>query len=64
MINLGVGAGNMEMARFFLHIGLMKTGTTALQRTLAQNYDELMRDGVLYPKTARFDVKGGAKLVH
>ncbi|SHL35476.1 hypothetical protein SAMN05444398_102103 [Roseovarius pacificus] len=45
------------MARFFLHIGLMKTGTTALQRTLAQNYDELMRDGVLYPKTARFDDK-------
>lgn len=35
----------------------MKTGTTALQRTLAQNYDELMRDGVLYPKTARFDDK-------
>lgn len=32
-----------------LHVGLPKTGTTALQRTAAQQRPELLRQGVLYP---------------
>lgn len=32
-----------------LHIGIMKTGTTTLQRAAAYNRDELLRHGVCYP---------------
>ncbi|HJB63658.1 MAG TPA: hypothetical protein H9769_08130 [Candidatus Microbacterium pullistercoris] len=39
-----------ERARL-LHIGLPKTGTTALQRTAVRKRDELARAGVLYPRT-------------
>jgi len=35
----------------YLHIGQMKTGTTALQRTLARELKNLLRHGVLHPKT-------------
>jgi len=35
----------------YLHIGQMKTGTTALQHTLARERENLLQHGVLYPKT-------------
>lgn len=34
----------------FLHIGMPKTGSTALQETLLASHDELLRQGVLYPR--------------
>lgn len=33
----------------YLHIAMQKTGTTALQRGMAANKDELLRYGVMYP---------------
>ncbi|MGD1852109.1 MAG: hypothetical protein ACFCBU_16490 [Cyanophyceae cyanobacterium] len=33
-----------------VHIGMPKTGTTALQRTLAYNRDQLRDSGILYPE--------------
>lgn len=39
----------MIMATVYLHIGLPKTGTTALQRFLYNNTDVLERHGVSYP---------------
>ena len=38
-----------------LHVGPHKTGTTALQRALAENAAVLARHGVLYPATGRLD---------
>lgn len=38
-----------------LHIGLPKTGTSAIQAFLASNVDKLKRDGVLYPSHSSFD---------
>lgn len=35
----------------YLHIGQMKTGTTALQHTLVRERKALLEHGVLYPKT-------------
>lgn len=35
-----------------LHVGVPKTGTTALQRTAAQQRPQLLAQGVLYPGTA------------
>ena len=37
--------------KVILHIGLEKTGTTSIQRTCASKREELLRHGVLYPKT-------------
>lgn len=37
------------MAHYILHIGYGKTGTTALQNTLAHNRDALASQGVIYP---------------
>jgi len=34
-----------------IHIGMNKTGTTALQKALFQNRSSLLRSGLLYPKT-------------
>jgi hypothetical protein len=42
------------MARILLHIGLMKTGTTALQETLYENREQLLTQGVLYPSSNVF----------
>lgn len=33
-----------------LHIGTHKTGTTALQQTLAENREQLVQQGFLYPQ--------------
>jgi hypothetical protein len=40
----------------YLHIGSGKTGTTAVQRFLAQNYSKLLEFGVLYPNFDSKDV--------
>jgi len=37
----------------YLHIGLPKTGTSSIQKSLFQNEDLLLRNGVLVPKTGR-----------
>ena len=39
-----------EPKRVFIHIGAPKTGTTYLQKVLAQNRDEMEAAGVLYPR--------------
>ena len=39
------------MPRLLLHIGMPKTGTSALQAVLSAGHDDLARSGVLYPKT-------------
>ena len=37
--------------RIFLHIGQMKTGTTALQEALNRHRADLLEQGILYPQT-------------
>jgi hypothetical protein len=37
--------------RWIIHIGTMKTGTTALQKTLLENRDIFLRSGLLYPES-------------
>jgi hypothetical protein len=39
------------MTEFFLHMGMHKTGTTAIQAALARNRQRLRKKGVLYPLT-------------
>ena len=41
----------------YLHIGLQKTGTTAIQKYLASNYKTLLNSGILYPKSGRSNFK-------
>jgi predicted lactoylglutathione lyase len=41
----------MSSPKLLLHIGTPKTGTTAVQRFLFDNYDALLGNGVLYPKS-------------
>lgn len=36
----------------FIHIGTIKTGTSSIQQVFAKNYDALLAQGTLYPKTA------------
>lgn len=38
--------------KLILHIGTHKTGSSAIQNTLAQNYDTLLQKDILYPKAA------------
>lgn len=37
----------------YLHIGMSKTGTTSLQRTLAENTNILNKANILYPNSMR-----------
>lgn len=39
--------------RFILHIGINKTGTSSLQRTLSENAGALRAAGICYPETGR-----------
>jgi hypothetical protein len=39
--------------KLVLHVGSNKTGSSALQATMASNYDILIENGILYPKAAR-----------
>ena len=43
-------ASGKRFERCVLHIGTEKTGTSAIQRYLAQNRGELMRRGICYPE--------------
>jgi hypothetical protein len=45
------------MPKYILHIGLMKTGTTALQSALHGNRDRLLSKGVLYPSSSLLQSK-------
>ena len=45
--------GSGRVPEVHLHIGLNKTGTSAIQRFLASHPVELRRHGVLYPQTGR-----------
>lgn len=45
------------MTNLFLHIGLPKTGTTAVQNYFYQNQNILEDYGILYPKTGRITTK-------
>lgn len=46
----------MSTVTIYLHIGASKTGSTALQRFLEQNFSELLKFGVLYPNFRDKDV--------
>ncbi len=41
------------MATVYLHIGAPKTATSNLQAILARHQDELLAQGVLYPRLCR-----------
>ncbi len=41
------------MTKLFLHIGLPKTGSTAIQRFFYLNQEKLQENGILYPRTGR-----------
>lgn len=45
--------------KLYLHIGTHKTGTTALQVLLAENYDKLLVQNILFPKSGRPWQRGG-----
>jgi hypothetical protein len=47
-----VAPGQAEK-KLFLHIGLGKTGTSALQSFFAQNHERLSSQGIWYPQTGR-----------
>jgi hypothetical protein len=42
------------LSKLFLHVGFHKTGTTSLQDILNRNRQELLEQGLLYPKTRKF----------
>ncbi len=46
----GVPGKGGARPRLFIHAGLHKTGTTALQESLARNREALARLGILYPR--------------
>jgi len=49
----------------FIHIGLQKTGTTALQKCLSANEEHLKHQGLLYcDRTIGLDVRKGASAHH
>jgi len=41
---------NIANKKIILHAGTPKTGTTSIQFLLDENYEELLRQGILYPK--------------
>lgn len=47
------------MPRLYVHCGLHKTGTTALQAFLTQEAATLARAGILYPKSGQRNAGGG-----
>ena len=47
-----------------IHIGPHKTGSTSIQRCLADNYAALLEEGVLYPEAGRRGRKGVEHLHH
>lgn len=55
MNNISKNSNNNK--EIYLHIGLQKTGTTAIQKYLASNYKTLLNSGILYPKSCRSKIK-------
>ncbi len=53
------GNGSDGMARYVIHIGYGKTGTTALQTFLAANRASLRKHGIVYPEFRRDGVALG-----
>ena len=51
--------GLIVMKKIFVHCGIHKTGTTALQTAFMQKSGVLRQRGILYPKTGRLDTLGG-----
>lgn len=49
--------------KLFLHVGLHKTGTTAIQGYLFENKDKLIEQGILYP-TTKFHPVGQQRLAY
>lgn len=47
------------MRKLFLHVGVHRTGTTSTQRFMRENFDTLLRKGLLYP----FGVKRHDRLI-
>jgi len=43
--------GDQLMRKLFIHIGTPKTGTSSLQWFLYNNYEKLLEQGILYPKS-------------
>lgn len=54
MVSVWERSGFSDMKRLILHVGTMKTGTSAIQGFLAQNAAVLERQGVSYPLFGRF----------
>lgn len=51
--------------RFIIHIGLRKTGTTAIQKFFCNNADCLLTQSILYPTIGRLGRKaGGGRFAH
>lgn len=53
----------MTKKQLFIHIGPPKTGSSSIQKLLAQSYDILLEQGVLYPHSGR-PVQGKNYRVH
>lgn len=63
-----MGKGN-NLTRVYLHIGTMKTGTSAIQRFLADNREQLERQGYAYPLmeqglSAKYNYRNGHFLIY
>lgn len=41
----------MMFSRVFLHVGMTKSGSTAIQNFLDRNYDNLINQGILFPRS-------------
>ncbi len=52
----------MKGKKLILHIGTEKTGTTSIQYQLYSNYENLLEQGVLYPKTLLDQYRTHSKL--
>lgn len=52
------------MKAVYLHIGTHRTGSTSLQRFLAEGQDALARQGIIYPETGRPDTNVSNRYGH
>lgn len=54
----------MQKPQLIFHIGAHKTGTTSIQHFCHRNYDLLVQQGVLYPKSLRIIDEGKVHFAH
>ena len=54
----------MKKPELFIHVGIHKTGTTSIQHFFHRNYNELLKKGVLYPKSLRKIENGLVHFAH